>query len=61
MKAAGYQWDAERKRWFRGDLSRRVRAEMRSGGRAARFVHGADGETITDASAPVMAAVLPAK
>jgi len=57
MKAAGYQWDVERKRWFRGDASRRVRAEMRSGGRSARFVGGAERETLTDASAPVMAAV----
>ena len=46
MKAQGYQWDAERRRWYRGDPTRRVRAECRSGGRFIRFVD-AEGETAT--------------
>ena len=29
MRQAGYQWDEERNKWYRGDLSRRVRAEVR--------------------------------
>lgn len=46
MKAQGYAWDPERRRWFRGDPSTRVRraAECRSGSRCARFVN-ADGST----------------
>ena len=46
MMAQGYQWDAERRRWYRGDPTRRVRAECRSGGRFIRFVD-AEGETAT--------------
>ena len=45
MKAQGYQWDAERRRWYRGDPARRVRAECRSGGRFVRFVD-AEGENL---------------
>ena len=56
MKAQGYQWDAERRRWYRGDPTRRVRAECRSGGRFIRFVD-ADGETATGCSQAVTAAV----
>ena len=56
MKAQGYQWDAERRRWYRGDPTRRVRAECRSGGRFIRFVD-ADGETATGCSPAVTAAV----
>ena len=56
MKAQGYQWDAERRRWYRGDPARRVRAECRSGGRFVRFVD-AEGETATGCSQAVTAAV----
>lgn len=56
MKAQGYQWDAERRRWYRGDPTRRVRAECRSGGRFIRFVD-VDGETATGCSPAVTAAV----
>ena len=56
MKAQGYQWDAERRRWYRGDPARRARAECRSGGRFVRFVD-AEGETATGCSPAVTAAV----
>ena len=56
MKARGYQWDAERRKWYRGDPTRRVRAECRSGGRFIRFVNE-DGETATGCTPAVTAAV----
>ena len=56
MKSQGYQWDAERRKWYRGDPIRRVRAECRSGGRFVRFVD-ADGDTATGCSPAVTSAV----
>ena len=46
MKAQGFKWDSERRRWFRGDPSSRVRraAECRSSSRTARFVDASTGE-----------------
>lgn len=40
MKASGYSWDPERKKWFRGDPKTRDRraAECRSSSRVVRFV-----------------------
>ena len=57
MKAQGYQWDAERRRWYRGDPTRRVRAECRSGGRFIRFVD-AEGETATGTPTPALTLTL---